>query len=145
MRYITQEIESMKESMLNECVDDYYSISGEYCGEWVDSKIVKLPVWGDQSVDMTSKDYFEYPGEEEYASFEKDVTLEALDFKAYNLLVAEVGVKLSNGYYRASTVLDEDESVTRVDFDEMAPIRAVGAVASTKAIESLEFYNSDGD
>jgi len=47
MRYITQEIESMKESMLNECVDDYYSISGEYCGEWVDSKIVKLPVWGD--------------------------------------------------------------------------------------------------
>jgi len=95
---------------------------------------------------MTSRDYFEYPGEEEYASWEKDVTLEALYFKAYNLLVAEVGVKLSNGYYRASSVLDEDESVTRVDFEKMAaPIRAVGAVASTKAIESLEFYDSDGN
>jgi len=41
---------------------------------------------------MTSRDYFEYPGEEEYASWEKDVKLEALHFKAYNLLVAEVGV-----------------------------------------------------
>ena len=93
---------------------------------------------------MASRDYFEYPGEEEYASWEKDVTLEALYFKDYNLLVAEVGVKLSNGYYRASSVLDEDESVTRVDFEQMAPIRAVGAVASTKAIESLGFYDSDG-
>jgi len=60
--------------------------------------------------------------------------------------VAEVGVKLSNGYARASFILDPlDESVTTVDFDEMAPIRAVGAVASTKAIESLEFYDSDGN
>jgi len=93
---------------------------------------------------MTSRDYFEYPGEEEFASWEKDVKLEALYFKAYNLLVAEVEVNLSNGYKRATSVLDEDESVTTVNFNKSGPIRAVGAVASTKAIESLEFYAEDG-
>jgi len=61
--------------------------------------------------------------------------------------VANVGVKLSNGYYRISHAFDLDNyrGVTMVNIDEMAPIRAVGAVAGTKAIESLEFYDSDGN
>jgi len=45
----------------NVCIHDYYLITGEYCGEWVGAKLVKLPVWGDQELDTDSDNYFEYP------------------------------------------------------------------------------------
>ena len=48
------------------CTGDYMSISREYCGEWVGAKIVKLPMWGAQVVDVDSDNYFEYPSSEEF-------------------------------------------------------------------------------
>lgn len=31
---------------VNICTGDYMSVTGEYCGEWVGARIVKLPMWG---------------------------------------------------------------------------------------------------
>ena len=50
----------------NICTGDYMSVTGEYCGEWVGAKIVKLPMWGAQVVDVTSDNYFEYPSSEDF-------------------------------------------------------------------------------
>jgi len=55
---------------------------------------------------------------------------------------------LSNGYYAGthdSLVNHDNHPNKTVEFNWMSPIRAVGAVASTKAIESLEYYDSDGN
>jgi len=56
----------MHSNTVDICTGDYMSISGEYCGEWVGAKIVKLPMWGAQVVDVDSDNYFEYPSSEEF-------------------------------------------------------------------------------
>jgi len=61
---------------VDKCIGDYMSISGEYCGEWVGAKIVKLPMWGAQEED--SDNYFEYPSSEEFAGMQPDVQLKSI-------------------------------------------------------------------
>lgn len=73
---------------INYCTGDYMSITGEYCGEWVGAKIVKLPIWGVQEED--SENYFEYPSSEEFAGWSPDVKLSSLLFGANDLLVGAV-------------------------------------------------------
>merc|ERR1712223_1475154 len=79
----------------DKCTGDYISISGEYCGEWLGAKIVKLPMWGAQEED--SDNYFEYPSSEEFAGMQPDVQLKSIGFGAKNLLLAAVDLELSNG------------------------------------------------
>jgi len=55
---------------------------------------------------------------------------------------------LSNGYYAGTheSLVNHDNHVNKtISFDWMPPIRAVGAVSIPKAIESLEYYDSDGN
>ena len=33
------------------CTDDYYSISGEYCGEWAGATLKRLPIFGPETPD----------------------------------------------------------------------------------------------
>jgi len=61
---------------VDKCTGDYMSISGEYCGEWVGAKIVKLPMWGAQEED--SDNYFEYPSSEGFAGMQPDVQLKSI-------------------------------------------------------------------
>merc|ERR1712156_1127530 len=61
---------------VDKCTGGYMSISGEYCGEWLGAKIVKLPMWGAQEED--SDNYFEYPSSEEFAGMQPDVELKSI-------------------------------------------------------------------
>jgi len=61
---------------VDKCTGDYMSISGEYCGEWLGAKIVKLPMWGAQEED--SDNYFEYPSSEGFAGMQPDVQLKSI-------------------------------------------------------------------
>ena len=61
------------------CIDDYFSISGVYCGEWAGATIVKLPLWGEVVSD--SQINFEWPTQEDWASMSPDVELQSIEFK----------------------------------------------------------------
>ena len=54
------------------CVNDYFSQSGEYCGEWVGSTIEKLPLWGLKEPG-DGENTFEWPTQADWATMSPDV------------------------------------------------------------------------
>jgi len=44
------------------CIDDYNTVTGEYCGEWKGATLKKMPIWGDLSEDDEID--FEWPSQE---------------------------------------------------------------------------------
>ena len=43
-----EDAESSSKIVVNECVDDFDSLSGEYCGEWADATLKKLQMFGEK-------------------------------------------------------------------------------------------------
>ena len=79
----------------NICYNDYYSQTGEYCGEWVGATIRKLSLWGEQVEDAEID--FMWPDEAAFAEMSPDVKLQTMRFKSDNHL-SSVTVILSNGH-----------------------------------------------
>jgi len=78
----------------NICYNDYYSQTGEYCGEWVGATIRKLNLWGEQVEDDEID--FMWPDEATFAAMSPDVRLQKLRFKS-DYPIKSVTVTLSNG------------------------------------------------
>jgi len=53
----------MPELNCNVCIDDYYTLTGEYCGEWAGATLRKVPLWGDFEGEFN----FEWPTEIDFA------------------------------------------------------------------------------
>lgn len=46
------------------CIEDYNSITGEYCGEWAGATLRKLPVFGLDDALSANEIDFEWPTKE---------------------------------------------------------------------------------
>jgi len=88
----------MPELNCNVCIDDYYTLTGEYCGEWAGATLRKVPLWGDFDGEFN----FEWPTEIDFAQMKPDVKLQSLDLSipdntAPSCELASIQVGLSNG------------------------------------------------
>lgn len=82
----------------NICVNDYFSQSGEYCGEWVGATIERLPLWGLKEP-LNDENTFEWPTQEDWATMSPDVRLLSLDVAELSdsWRINSVKVNLTNG------------------------------------------------
>ena len=81
------------------CINNFETVTGNYCGEWAGATLKKLPVWGEQA--SNSEINFEWPTPEIFSQMLPDVSLQSLEFQKYHSdgsAVSSVRVNLSNGY-----------------------------------------------
>merc|ERR1712110_1037504 len=82
----------------NICTDDFFSQTGEYCGEIASATLKRLPLWGEKVSDDEID--FEWPTPETFAEMKPDVSIKSMEFKTRNensFYVSSVKVNLSNG------------------------------------------------
>ena len=131
----------------NLCIDDYYSETGEYCGEWAGATIRRLEMWG-ESVSESDIDFM-WPNDQLFASMTPDVKLESLQFKTTGSL-ASVTVTLSNGeqspvFEKPITQYNWYSHDQTFDFSELEPIRSVGGHSfAANSLKALTFHDSAG-
>ena len=56
----------VQDTNVNICINDFYSQTGEYCGEWVGATLKKLPLWGESALDDDEINY-EWPTHDQFA------------------------------------------------------------------------------
>ena len=83
----------------NDCIDDFETLTGRYCGEWAGATIKKLPLWGVQA--SNEEINFEWPTPLLFSQMIPDVSIKSLEFKKYHpegSALSSIRVNLSNGY-----------------------------------------------
>ena len=79
------------------CVNDYCTTTGEYCGEWKGATLRRIPFWGAHPGSAIN---FEWPSQADWASITPDAKLESLELKMGGKTPQTLGsvkVNLSNG------------------------------------------------
>ena len=99
---LKDEIEANKEEILEKmvdyhsngmCIDDYNTKTGAYCGEWVGSTIVRMPMWNpveDEKID------FEWPTQAEWATMSPETQISSIELNSRWGNLGLVKVNLSN-------------------------------------------------
>ena len=64
------------------CINDFDSLTGEYCGEWEGATLKKMPLWGEQL--SNDEINFEWPTPEIFAQMQPYVFLKSIEFKRYH-------------------------------------------------------------
>ena len=64
------------------CINDFDSLTGEYCGEWAGATLKKVPLWGEKVSDDDVN--FEWPTPEIFARMTPNVSLQSIEFKKYH-------------------------------------------------------------
>jgi len=130
------------------CINDFNTVTGEYCGVWLGATLKKLPLWGEDVTEDAID--FEWPTPEIFAEMRPDASIQSIEFTTHEFAnaaggVSSVQVTLSNGQ---SSPLFETSSTTHayhetINFDKATPIRAVAAVDRGNFTARIKFLDSD--